>query len=91
MLNDRLANRIIVLVTIIWAVNFLVGALPQFGFRTNSQINFIFMTIVGGAFLSKRKNYESKIARVKKILTEDEPDPEVPKLPEADGDAKRNA
>lgn len=43
-----LANAIVVVVTLVWAGNFLASVfLP--GYNSDSSLNFVFMTIVGGA------------------------------------------
>lgn len=47
-LPATLANAIIVLVSLVWAGNFLASAfLP--GYQPDPTLNFVFMTIVGGA------------------------------------------
>lgn len=52
MLNERVANAIIIIVTLVWAVNF--GArfvVPEY--ESSESINAIFMAIVGGVFALK--------------------------------------
>lgn len=48
-----LANSIVILVSIVWAANFVASVfLPNY--QTDSTLNFVFMTIVGGALALKR-------------------------------------
>lgn len=42
-----LANAIVVLVTLVWAGNFIASVLVQ-GYESDAALNFVFMTIVGG-------------------------------------------
>lgn len=53
MVSDRIANAIIVVATIVWAVNF--GApFVLHDYAPSETINAIFMAIVGGVFALKR-------------------------------------
>lgn len=60
MIGERMANWIIGVVTGIWAVNFLVGLVPQFGYEPDQAINGIFMAIVGGAFALRARESSRK-------------------------------
>lgn len=52
MLNERVANVIIVMITLVWAVNF--GArFFVVDYQPSESINAIFMAIVGGVFALK--------------------------------------
>lgn len=54
MLNDRAANAIIGVVTVVWAVNF--GArFAVADYQPSESINAIFMAIVGGVFALKSR------------------------------------
>lgn len=56
MIDPKLKNWIIIVVTSVWALNFLVGLVPQLSTRRDPLLNGIFMAIVGGLFaLSERK------------------------------------
>lgn len=48
MIPKGLANAIVVLVSLVWAGNFAASVFIP-GYQTDSTINFVFMTIVGGA------------------------------------------
>lgn len=48
-MDPRLKNGIIIVVTTIWATNFLAGLLVP-SYETDQAINVAFMTIVGGLF-----------------------------------------
>lgn len=52
MLNERLANGVIVLVSLVWATNFAAGLLVD-DYKPDQAINAIFMAIVGGTFALK--------------------------------------
>lgn len=49
MIDPRLKNGIIIVVTSVWAVNFLAGLLIK-SYEPDQAINAIFMAIVGGLF-----------------------------------------
>lgn len=49
MIDPRLKNGIIIVVTTIWTTNFLAGLLVS-TYETDQTINVAFMTIVGGLF-----------------------------------------
>lgn len=50
MIGEKMRNWIIAVVTVVWAVNFMAGLLPQFAYEPDQAINGIFMAIVGGLF-----------------------------------------
>lgn len=54
MLPKALANVVVVLVSVVWAVNF---AAPLFvaNYTADPQLNLVFMTIVGGALALKSR------------------------------------
>lgn len=57
MIDPKLRNWIISTVTVVWALNFLVGIIPWFNYKPDQAINAIFMAIVGGLFaISARRN-----------------------------------
>ena len=63
MIDPKLKNWIIIVVTSVWALNFLVGLVPQLSTRRDPLLNGIFMAIVGGLFaLSERKKVGGKDA-----------------------------
>lgn len=53
MIPKGLANAIVVLVSLVWAANFTASVFVP-GYQTDSTINFVFMTIVGGALALRR-------------------------------------
>lgn len=53
MIPKGLANAIVVLVSLVWAGNFAASVLVT-GYETDPTINFVFMTIVGGALALRR-------------------------------------
>ena len=77
MIDPKLKNWIIIVVTAVWALNFVVGLIPQIEFQPDPTINAIFMGIVGGLFaLSARKQPP---ADDKKVEDSKPPDKEVEK------------
>lgn len=50
MIDPKLKNWIISIVTAVWALNFVVGLVPQLNYKPDQAINAIFMAIVGGLF-----------------------------------------
>lgn len=48
MIDPKLKNWIIIIVTAVWALNFLVGLIPAFHYKSDQAINAIFMATVGG-------------------------------------------
>lgn len=55
MLPESLARVIIILVTVIWAANFILQFIVT-GYHPDVTLNAIFMAIVGGALALSRKN-----------------------------------
>lgn len=55
MIDSRLRNWIIIVVTAVWATNFVAGIIPQFEYQPDQAINAIFMGIVGGLFAMSAK------------------------------------
>lgn len=53
MLPARLANAIIILVCVVWAINFLAPFVVT-GYTADQQLNLVFMSIVGGALALSR-------------------------------------
>lgn len=49
MIDPRLRNAIIIVVTAVWATNFAAGLMLP-GYQPDQAINAIFMAIVGGLF-----------------------------------------
>jgi hypothetical protein len=55
-IDPKLKKQIIYVVTAVWALNFIVGLVPQFDYKPDQAINAIFMAIVGGLFaISERR------------------------------------
>lgn len=54
-LTDRTASIVIYVVTAIWAGNILAGMFKLNGYQPSSEINGIFMAVVGGAFLARTR------------------------------------
>lgn len=54
-LTDRTASIVIYVVTAIWAANILAGMFKLNGYQPSSEINGIFMAVVGGAFLARTR------------------------------------
>ncbi len=55
MLSPRMTNFIIVIVSAIWATNFLAGVILD-EYEADQMINTIFMAIVGGALALRRRD-----------------------------------
>lgn len=74
-----LANSIVVLVSIVWAANFVASVLLP-GYTTDSTLNFVFMTIVGGALALKRNpgDTPTAIERMTANLIRHPPPPDPP-------------
>lgn len=67
MIDPRLRNWIISTVTVVWALNFLVGIIPAFHYKPDQAINAIFMAIVGGLFaISARRDDKKELPKKKK-------------------------
>lgn len=77
-----LANAIIVLVTLVWAGNFAAGLFVP-DYRSDPSLNFVFMTIVGGA-LALRSGVagEGLFARLLTATRPPSPPPVEPPPPE---------
>jgi hypothetical protein len=58
-LPPLLANAVIVLVCIVWAVNFVAGFVIP-GYVADQQLNLVFMSIVGGALALSRGGRKHK-------------------------------
>ena len=54
MLSERLANLVIIVVTLVWATNFGARFFIS-DYQSSETINAIFMAIVGGVFALKAK------------------------------------
>ena len=54
MLSERLANLVIIVVTLVWATNFAARFFVH-DYQSSETINAIFMAIVGGVFALKAK------------------------------------
>jgi hypothetical protein len=70
-IDPKLKNWIISIVTGVWALNFIVGLIPSLEYKPDQAINAIFMAIVGGLFAisarrppedDKKKELDSKKA-----------------------------
>lgn len=74
-----LANSIVILVSIVWAANFVASVLLP-GYQTDSTLNFVFMTIVGGALALKRSPGDppNAIERMTMSLIKHPPPPDPP-------------
>lgn len=55
MISDRTATFIIVVVTVFWAANILMGMIPATGYKPSESINGIFISVVGGALALRAK------------------------------------
>lgn len=56
MISPRLRTTIVVVVTVVWAVNFGAGLIPGLGYETDPTIHAVFMAIVGGAIALGRND-----------------------------------
>lgn len=54
-LTDRAASIVIYVVTAIWAGNILAGMLAWNGYQPSTEVNGIFMAVVGGAFIARTR------------------------------------
>lgn len=74
-----LANAIVILVSLVWAGNFLASVfLPDY--RGDSALNFVFMTIVGGA-LALRSDGQGLGGLVSRLMAGRTPPPLPPEPP----------
>jgi hypothetical protein len=72
-----LANAIIVLVSLVWAGNFLASVfLP--GYEPDATINFVFMTIVGGALALRGGEGGGVSGLISRVIRPAEPPPPPP-------------
>lgn len=85
-----LANSIVILVSIVWAGNFVASVLIP-GYQTDSTLNFVFMTIVGGALALKRNPGDppSAIERMAMTVMRHPPPPPPPAEPPTEGGPDR--
>lgn len=77
-----LANFVIVLVCLVWAGNFVASLLlPEY--RSDSALNFVFMTIVGGALALRGDGLPARIvAAIRPASPPEPPPPAAPSAPE---------
>lgn len=54
-ISDRTATVVIYVVTGIWTTNILMGMFAVNGYQPSSEINGIFMAVVGGAFIARTR------------------------------------
>ena len=59
LLNKRLADVIVVVVTIVWFINFLAPLFPGIEYKSDPTIHAVFMAVVGGT-LALRRNGSDK-------------------------------
>lgn len=78
MIDPKLKNWIISIVTAVWALNFLVGLVPQVDYKPDQAINAIFMAIVGGLFALSAKSDKKDNELEKKHRKKDDEDGEEP-------------
>lgn len=78
MIDPKLKNWIISIVTAVWALNFLVGIVPWFNYKTDQAYNAIFMAIVGGLFALSATKSDKKDELEKKHRKKDNQDGEEP-------------
>ncbi len=88
MIPKALANAVVVLVSLVWAGNFFASVFAH-DYQPDSAINFVFMTIVGGALALRRGpsdgtgGYSPNMAqRVVDAFRTPDPPAEPGKLPE---------
>jgi hypothetical protein len=67
-IDPKLKNWIISIVTGVWALNFLVGIVPWFHYKPDQAINAIFMAIVGGLFALQARKPDDRDGNNKKEL-----------------------
>lgn len=60
MISDRAAIVIISVVTGVWVTNIAVGMLQLNGYQASTELNGIFMGVVGVAVASRFKNSDKK-------------------------------
>lgn len=59
MITDKLRQRVIVLVSVVWTVNFVAGLIPVLDYVSDPMINGIFMGIVGTVFVAGARQHKS--------------------------------
>lgn len=81
MIPGPLANAIVVVVTLVWAGNFLASVfLP--GYSSDSSLNFVFMTIVGGALALRGGDGGGLGGLIARVVKPPTPPAEPPPPPE---------
>lgn len=80
MIPKTLANMIVVLVSLVWAANFVAAVFAP-DYQPDTSINFVFMTIVGGALALRRGEGPNVAQRVARALSSNEPLPPPPPVP----------
>lgn len=56
MINPRLANWVVGIVTGVWVANFAIALIPGLDYKPDPAIHGVFMLIAGGALTLKRKS-----------------------------------
>ena len=77
MIPKALANMIVILVSIVWAGNFVASVFAP-DYQPDTSINFVFMTIVGGAIALRRGEGPNVAQRVARAIQNQEPPPPPP-------------
>lgn len=54
-LSDRAASIVIYVVTLIWAGNIVAGMFSWHDYQPSTEVNGIFMAVVGGAFIARTR------------------------------------
>jgi hypothetical protein len=55
-ISDRAATTVIYVVTTIWAINILAGMFSWNDYKPSTEVNGIFMAVVGGAFIARTRS-----------------------------------
>jgi hypothetical protein len=71
-ISPKLRNWIAVVVTVVWALNFLAALIPQMNYKTDPTLHIVFMGIVGGAFALGRGEKEQQELEKKRAEDKDE-------------------
>lgn len=60
MISDRTATNVIIVVTVVWALNIVAGVFAIGGYQPSESVNGIFMSIVGGAFIVRARKTDNR-------------------------------
>lgn len=72
MIDAKLRNWVIGIVTGVWALNFVAGLVPQLDYKPDPAINAVFMGIVGGVLALGDRNKRRELQERERERDEEE-------------------